>query len=161
MGAIGVLSIRISTWSGIRISGVSRRSCISKSWKIRRAQRRVRRPRVDSAFLEPYYAAAGRPGDPGACLAQPVAKGSNPPTTREEAEAIALTVRQSEFFDAEFYGRGLPQGMDPALHYVVIGEALEWAPSSLSIRISTWSGIRVSGIPRRSCIFKIMENPRG
>jgi glycosyltransferase involved in cell wall biosynthesis len=83
----------------------------------------------DAAFVGPYYAAAGQTANPLRVWRNLSTRGAVPPTTHEEAEAIASTVRQSEFFDAEFYGQGLPQGVDPALHYVVIGEALEWAPS--------------------------------
>jgi glycosyltransferase involved in cell wall biosynthesis len=42
---------------------------------------------------------------------------------------VAAFIRQSPFFNAPFYGRRLPEDMDPAVHYAVIGEALGWAPS--------------------------------
>ena len=38
-------------------------------------------------------------------------------------------IRETPFFDASSYGRRLPEGMDPAVHYAVIGEALGWAAS--------------------------------
>ncbi len=91
----------------------------------------MRNPSFDAAFLAPLYAAAGRSGDPLSVWRNLSSMGAIPPTNREAAEAMAAAVRRSSLFDAQFYGARLPKGVDPALHYVVIGEILEWAPSEL------------------------------
>ena len=86
-------------------------------------------PSFDEAFWGPYYAAAGQRDVPLLVWRDLPATGAVLPTTREAAEAIAAAVRQNPFFDAQFYERRLPKGMDPALHYAIIGESLGWAPS--------------------------------
>ncbi|WP_188394029.1 rhamnan synthesis F family protein [Mesorhizobium sp. SARCC-RB16n] len=49
---------------------------------------------------------------------------------RAEAEALAGSLRSSALFDGAGYGRLLPAGMDPVLHYVVAGERMGWRPSA-------------------------------
>ena len=55
--------------------------------------------------------------------------GRRAPTNRTEAEALANRIRTSRFFDAETYAEGLSRGLDPAIHYAVIGELLGRSPS--------------------------------
>ena len=86
-------------------------------------------PSFDAAFFGPFYTAAGHSDDPLVVWRNLSRSGAVPPATPEAAETIAATVRLSPFFDAGFYGRHLPSGMDPALHYAVIGEIEGWAPS--------------------------------
>jgi glycosyltransferase involved in cell wall biosynthesis/SAM-dependent methyltransferase len=87
-------------------------------------------PSFDAVFLKPFYAAAGRSEEPISVWRDLSAAGAVP-ATRQAAEAVAAAVRQSQFFNTEFYSRRLPEGMDPALHYAVIGEAMGWSPSEL------------------------------
>src|SRR5208282_4329596 len=56
--------------------------------------------------------------------------GGPTPANRREAEALAAEVRKCALFDAEWYARQLPKNLDPALHYVVIGERLGRRPSA-------------------------------
>ena len=83
----------------------------------------------DSAFLQPFYEAAGLSSPPLSVWRELFALGMCVPRTRKLAKRMAALVRQSPLFDAAFYARRLPEGMDPALHYVVVGECLEWKPS--------------------------------
>jgi glycosyltransferase involved in cell wall biosynthesis len=55
--------------------------------------------------------------------------GRRAPTNRAEAEPVADWIRTSPFFDANAYTERLGPGLDPAIHYVVIGELLGWNPS--------------------------------
>jgi glycosyltransferase involved in cell wall biosynthesis len=50
---------------------------------------------------------------------------------RASAENVAAALRDSELFDADGYANrvGNLGEMDPALHYVIVGEQLGWAPS--------------------------------
>ena len=87
-------------------------------------------PDIDAGFLLPFYAAAGQAGHPVSVWRDLRGKGGAvPPATREEAEKMATAVRANPDFDAEFYSRRLPENIDPALHYAVVGEILGWAPS--------------------------------
>jgi glycosyltransferase involved in cell wall biosynthesis len=83
----------------------------------------------DSAFLEPYYATVGFEGPPVLHWLDLSAAGFRPPTMRAEAEHLAASVRNSEFFDAVHYSAQLPPHMDPAVHYAVVGECVGWTPS--------------------------------
>jgi glycosyltransferase involved in cell wall biosynthesis len=83
----------------------------------------------EGAFLRPFYEAAGAFGPPVLTWLDLSALGFRAPSTRAEAEQVADRVRVSDYFDAASYSRRLPAGMDPALHYVVIGEWLGWQPS--------------------------------
>ncbi|MDQ6670567.1 MAG: glycosyltransferase [Chloroflexota bacterium] len=83
----------------------------------------------DGTFLRPFYEAAGHRGPPALTWLDLSALGIRVPRTRAEAEHIAARVRASDVFDAAAYSRLLPAGMDPALHYTVIGEGLGWPPS--------------------------------
>lgn len=93
--------------------------------------RRDADPGFDAVFLRPFYAASGQWDDPLLVWRNLSTAGAAPPATRQAAEAMAAAVRESSFFSAQFYGQRLPDGMDPALHYVVIGEAMGWSPSEL------------------------------
>ena len=88
-------------------------------------------PNFDADYLGPYYLAAGQSDDPLLVWRRLSTLGAVPPATREAAEVAAAFIRESPFFDASFYSRRLPEGLDPAVHYVVIGEALGWKPSGI------------------------------
>lgn len=88
-------------------------------------------PRADfeSAFLQPYYEAAGLPGPPLLIWLELIARGGGVPCTEGEARLRAESVRASPLFDSSRYASLIPEGMDPALHYVLVGECLGWRPS--------------------------------
>ena len=84
----------------------------------------------EGEFLRPYYEASGRRGPPALTwLELSVIPGRRAPMNRAEAEWLANRIRTSRFFDTEAYADGLPTGLDPALHYAIIGELLGWRPS--------------------------------
>lgn len=86
-------------------------------------------PRFDGDFLAPYYAAAGLSEPPAYIWLALAGAGGALPANQAEAEHLAAPLRASVLFDTAYYRRRLPQGLDPALHYAVIGEALGWRPS--------------------------------
>ena len=89
-------------------------------------------PQFEGEFLRPFYEAAGIRDQPPAHSWLEFSAYANPlPTNRREAEALASRLRLSPVFDAAFYAVRLPKGLDPALHYVIIGERLGWRPSLL------------------------------
>jgi glycosyltransferase involved in cell wall biosynthesis len=86
--------------------------------------------RFDGAFLRPFYESAGFLDQPPAGVwLELTSTGYNLPTNRKEAETIAERLRDSPFFDPASYAAYLPAGMDPAIHYVVVGERMGWRPS--------------------------------
>lgn len=89
------------------------------------------KPDFESEFLLPFYAAAGLDGAPLLHWIELSAGRAALPSSRAEAESYACQLRHSPAFDADAYARRLPEDMDPALHYVIVGEALGWRPSSL------------------------------
>ncbi|MDQ0301615.1 rhamnan synthesis F family protein [Ancylobacter polymorphus] len=82
--------------------------------------------RFDGDFIWPFYVAAGLEGPPAFHWIALTAAGFSLPANEVEAQARAEHVRRSQIFDPMYYGRRLPEGVDPALHYVVIGEVLGW-----------------------------------
>ncbi|GAC1342396.1 MAG: hypothetical protein NVSMB18_16330 [Acetobacteraceae bacterium] len=83
----------------------------------------------DSPFLQPFYDAAGLRAPPLLTWIELGAIRGRLPCTEHEARWFADLIRPSPEFDAAWYAAGLPPGMDPALHYVIVGEALGWRPS--------------------------------
>ena len=83
----------------------------------------------DGQFLQPFYEATGMCGPPLLTWLELSARGGRLPTTRGEAEARAEVVRNSNVYDPAWYARHLPKEIDPALHYVLAGEAAGWRPS--------------------------------
>ena len=86
---------------------------------------------LDGPFLAPFYEASGMRGDPVTVWRKLSATCKGLPSTLAEAEKVAAIVRESGLLDIGLYGARLPDGMDPALHYAVIGERLGWPPSDL------------------------------
>ncbi len=85
----------------------------------------------DEDFLEPYFRSAGF-SDPPAVTAGRLREAGWPVYgTRAAAEAVAAMIRGSELFDAEEYTaqRGDVIGIDPLLHYVIVGERMGLMPS--------------------------------
>ena len=83
----------------------------------------------DGDFLHPFYETTGLVGPSAVAWLELSAMGGAPPMNRAEAKSLASSVRNSAYFDAQRYRRLLPAGMDPALHYVVVGERMGWRPS--------------------------------
>ncbi|KAA2212006.1 rhamnan synthesis F family protein [Teichococcus oryzae] len=83
------------------------------------------------SFLQPFYASCGYDGPPALSWADLCALGgARLPTNAPEAEAQAFQLRSIPLFDADHYARLIPVGLDPALHYVLIGERLGLRPST-------------------------------
>jgi len=89
-------------------------------------------PHFESRFLYPYYCSAGFTGPPALTYLMLRTSGPAAYRTRGEADAAASVVRSSGYFDAAGYARGFAgmSGLDPALHYVLVGEWLGYAPSA-------------------------------
>lgn len=88
-----------------------------------------RDPRFD--WLGPYFVSAGLDGEPGAIFSALNAAGYPVYETPSAAEGVARVVRESDLFDAQFYCSHTPtvRQVDPALHYVIVGERMGLAPS--------------------------------
>lgn len=86
-------------------------------------------PDFDSEFLSPYYRVAGWEGPALAVWTMLSTSGPTLPANAAEASKMADLVRESPYFDSRFYAEFLPSGMDPALHYTIIGERMRWRPS--------------------------------
>ena len=86
-------------------------------------------PSFDGAFLHSMYAASGFAGAPLVTWIGLNSFGPRVVRTEQDARLRAELLRDSPLFDPAYYARQLPPGMDPALHYAVIGESLGWRPS--------------------------------
>lgn len=81
-------------------------------------------------FLKPYYEASGYYGPPALTWIELSAMTSRrAPMNHAEAEWFAERIRTSPYFDASDYAVRLGDGLDPAMHYAVIGELLGLPPS--------------------------------
>ena len=88
------------------------------------------REEFEGKFLLPYYESCARTGPPVLTwLELSIMPGRRAPMNRADAEWLADRIRTSLFFDAKTYAQGLPGGLDPAIHYAVIGELLGRSPS--------------------------------
>ena len=88
-------------------------------------------PSFEGAFLQPYFSSAGFSGPPAITYQTLRDAGWPVYPTRAEAEESAGPIRASNLFDANGYkARAQNVGtLDPALHYVIIGEPMGIAPS--------------------------------
>jgi glycosyltransferase involved in cell wall biosynthesis len=82
-------------------------------------------------WLRPFFASIGLDDEPGAVFASLRAAGYPVYETPSAAEHVAAVVRASGLFDEQHYRSLVPQlgDLDPALHYVVVGERMGFAPS--------------------------------
>jgi glycosyltransferase involved in cell wall biosynthesis len=90
-------------------------------------------PHFEGGFLYPYYCTIGFTGPPALTYVMLSANGPAAYRTRADAEAAAAAVRNSDYFEASAYREQFP-GMgrlDPATHYVLVGEQLGYAPSEI------------------------------
>jgi glycosyltransferase involved in cell wall biosynthesis len=87
-------------------------------------------PNFDGAFLQPYFRSAGFSGPPAVTYLILRAAGWPVYATRAEAEQVAALIRNSGLFDENAYVAHLyDRGLDPILHYILVGERLGYAPS--------------------------------
>lgn len=88
-------------------------------------------PDFDGSFLSPYFRTVGYNGPPAIAYLCLQAAGWLVYPTRAAAERLASLIRPSDLFDATGYARraGCPDDLDPALHYVIVGEQVGIAPS--------------------------------
>ena len=88
-----------------------------------------RNPRFD--WLGPFFASVGMDGEPSDIFAALRAAGYPVYETPAAAERVAGIVRSSGLFDEQRYRSVVPEigKLDPALHYVVVGERMGFAPS--------------------------------
>jgi glycosyltransferase involved in cell wall biosynthesis len=89
-------------------------------------------PRFEGGFLAPYYRSAGFAGPPAITYLRLREHGWPVYATRAQAEAVARLIRASDLFDAAGYAAAVGDlaGLDPALHYVIVGERAGLAPSN-------------------------------
>lgn len=85
----------------------------------------------EGSFLYPYFMSIGFDGPPAITFISLRAAGWITYPSRAHAESLAAMIRNSGFFDAEAYaGRlKLSADVDPATHYLIVGEQLGHAPS--------------------------------
>jgi glycosyltransferase involved in cell wall biosynthesis len=88
-------------------------------------------PGFEGSFLYPFFRTIGFDGPPAITFLNLRATGWVIYPTRAHAEHVAAMVRSSGFLDADYYAErlGLPRDLDPALHYVVVGEQIGQPPS--------------------------------
>ncbi|HYU77536.1 MAG TPA: rhamnan synthesis F family protein [Vicinamibacterales bacterium] len=89
-------------------------------------------PEFDGRFLYPYYRSVGLDGPPALTFLLLRAAGWPVYATRVQAQAMAATISSSGFFDPVSYTTraGGLKGLDPLLHYVLVGEQMGLAPST-------------------------------
>lgn len=85
----------------------------------------------EGSFLYPYFWTIGLEGPPAITYIGLSAAGWIMYSSRAQAESLAALIRDSGLFDAESYATRLrlPANVDPALHYVIVGEQTGYAPS--------------------------------
>ena len=85
----------------------------------------------ESTFLHSYFQSAGFNGPPALTYATLKSFGWTCYRTRKKAEAYAKIIRDSDLFDAAGYAArlGLPDNLDPTLHYILVGEQMGYCPS--------------------------------
>ena len=83
-------------------------------------------------FLLPYFASMGEGGPPAITWLFLRTAGWPMPGSREEIEHLADQVRKTGLFSDSYYAAHLAPGgddLDPAIHYVTVGERMGLAPS--------------------------------
>lgn len=90
-------------------------------------------PDFHGAFLRPYYATLGCFGPPAVTYAMLRSAGWPVYASQDRVESLADIVRVSTLFDARQYGASAPalgDHLDPASHYLLVGERMGIAPSA-------------------------------
>jgi glycosyltransferase involved in cell wall biosynthesis len=88
-------------------------------------------PDFEGHFLDLYFRSAGFDGPPAMTYIRLRATGWPVYATRAQAEPVAALIRASNLFDAAGYAarHGSIGELDPALHYVIVGELMGLTPS--------------------------------
>ena len=88
-------------------------------------------PDFEGRFLDLYFRSAGFDGPPAMTYIRLRAAGWPVYATRAQAEPVAALIRASNLFDAAGYAarHGSIGELDPALHYVIVGELMGLMPS--------------------------------
>lgn len=88
-------------------------------------------PNFEGSFLYPYFQAVGFDGPPAITYISLQAAAWLVYPTRAAAETLASLIRKSDLFDGHGYATrvGCPDHIDPALHYVIVGEQAGVEPS--------------------------------
>jgi len=87
-------------------------------------------PQFEGTFLFPYFRSVALSQPPAITYLMLRSAGWPVYPTRARAEAVASIVRNSDLFDANEYAKRLNDpNLDPALHYVLVGERMHIAPS--------------------------------
>lgn len=89
-------------------------------------------PGFNGRFLSPYYHSVGFFGPPALTYVKLLGGRGTMRATPEDAEPLAATIRASDLFDGATYAArvGNLDGLDPALHYVLVGEPMGFEPCS-------------------------------
>jgi glycosyltransferase involved in cell wall biosynthesis len=89
-------------------------------------------PHFEGHFLGPYYRSVGLDGPPALTFLMLRTAGWPVYATRAQAQETATRIRSSALFDAAAYAAraGGLEALDPALHYVLVGEQLGLAPAA-------------------------------
>ena len=88
-------------------------------------------PHFEGNFLLPYFRTLGLSQPPAITYLMLRSAGWPVYPTRARAEAVASIIRGSNLFDANAYASRLGNtDLDPALHYVLVGERMSFAPSA-------------------------------
>jgi len=86
----------------------------------------------EGRWLYPFFQSAGLNAPPA--LTFVTLRAANWPVfeNRAAAKRVAAVIRASGLFDANYYASCVPNidGFDPALHYIIVGEQMGFAPSA-------------------------------
>jgi glycosyltransferase involved in cell wall biosynthesis len=87
--------------------------------------------KAQAAWLRPFFVSVGLNDEPAATFLALQAAGYPAYATRSDAERTAQVVRASGLFDEKYYRSNVGDigDLDPALHYVIVGERMGFAPS--------------------------------
>ncbi|MEA2874627.1 MAG: hypothetical protein QOH67_4929 [Hyphomicrobiales bacterium] len=87
---------------------------------------------IQLKWLQPYFSSVGLDDEPAVTFLELRSAGYPVYLKLTDAERVAQLVRKSDLFDHEYYlaNAGDIGDLDPALHYVIVGERLGFAPSS-------------------------------
>jgi glycosyltransferase involved in cell wall biosynthesis len=119
-------------------------------------------PNFHGSFLYPYFRTIGFAGPPAVTFINLEAAGWAVYPIRSQVEDIAAVLRASGFFDTNNYAArlGLPDGIDPALHYVIVGEQVGQAPSGHFDPIFYRRRYPDVVAARANCLFHYIANGR-
>jgi glycosyltransferase involved in cell wall biosynthesis len=112
---------------GLDDSGAALRHYLTKGWQLGLEPN----PNFEGSFLYPYFHSIGLDGPPALTYAVLRLAGWPVLAKQAEAQATARTIEDSGFFDRAFYEAQvgpLDKELDPAIHYLMLGERLGYSP---------------------------------